>query len=460
MIVMKFGGTSVGSREAIGRTIEIIRGRLSERPVVVVSAMSKVTDMLYAISSCVASGDLDGAREGIERLREKHLGTIAELMQSDPLWRTEAESRINAIIDRMAAYLDSPEGVAEIISNQAIINSKGEYLSSNMIYCAMNSCGIKTSWVDAREFMVTSDDVMNGVPDTEEIVRLCPKSIDAAFSAVETSSAEKKAIEAVITQGFVGTTRRGVETVLGRGGSDYSASLIGMALDAQKIEIWTDVDGVQSADPRKVDGTRRISRISFEEAAEMAAYGAKVLHPKTIEPAVAKNIPVLVLNSMNPGGEGTVILQSAFIEDGVKSVSAKEKILLVSVSEPVLSNASDLLSRTFAVLREEKVNVDLVNVGPSEILFTTDSRDYIDAAVKRLGEFAHVEVSDESSQVSVIGKNISELKVALRRASGLLGSSRLVSVAQNESYVNISFVVPRDKVVDATREIHSYLFGK
>jgi len=445
---MKFGGTSVGSREAIERTIGIVRSKLAERPIVVVSAMSKVTDMLYAISDSLEAGDKSAAKAALAQLRKKHLDTATELMPSDHLWREEAFCRINDICDKMGIFIDS---VTEIgAKEKAVINSKGEFLSSNMIYCKMNSLGIKTSYVNARDFMVTEPDYLQGAPVYDEIVRRAPKVIDAAFAAAE----------AIITQGFVGITAEGEETVLGRGGSDFSASIIGMSVDASKIEIWTDVDGVRSADPRKVDNTLCIPKISFEEAAEMAAYGAKVLHPKTIEPALIKNIPVLVLNSMNPEGQGTTIVPSQYIEDGVRSVSSKEKILLVHVSLPVVDDASALLTKTFEVLSQTKVEVDLLNVGPDGITFTTGSVDHVASAVVKISAFASVDVEEDKAQISVIGKNISELKLALKEASQLVKESRLVTVSQNDSYVNISFVVPRPAVQDAVRQIHTYLFEK
>lgn len=452
MIVMKFGGTSVGSQEAIGRTVGIVRGKLQEKPVVVVSAMSKVTDMLYAISDALEAGDKAAADLALSELRQKHLVAAAQLMPSDPKWREEAYSRINAICDKLQVFADEVVSSSVTVGSRekAVIDSKGEYLSSNMIACYMNSIGIRTSWVDAREFMLTDNDYLQGVPDMAEIERRCPKIIDAAFATAD----------AVITQGFVCKAADGNEGVLGRGGSDYSASIIGMAIDATKIEIWTDVDGVQSADPRRVSNTKRISRISFEEAAEMAAYGAKVLHPKTIEPAVSKNIPVLVLNSMNPEGDGTVILQSCFIEDGVRSVSSKEKIRVVNVSTPVMKDPSALLSRLFSVLDECRVKVDLVKITPLYITFTTDSVDYLPQAVSLISEFAEVSVEEGFAQISVIGKNISELKLALKEASEGLSESRLVSVAQNESYVNISFVVPLTTVRAEVQKIHTYLFGR
>lgn len=447
MIIMKFGGTSVGSPTAIERTISIIRDRLPQKPIVVVSAMSKVTDMLYAISDSLSKADKTSALAALETLRQKHLSAAAELLCEDQLWKEEAFSRVNEICNDLSRFIYSVSAVDD--AAKAVIDSKGEYLSSNIIYCKMNSLGIKTEWVNARDFMITDSEYLCGKPQYEQISRLAPKIIDAAFSTSQ----------AVITQGFVGITSEGEQTVLGRGGSDYSASLIGMAVDAQRIEIWTDVDGVRSADPRKVEGTLCIPKISFEEAAEMASYGAKVLHPKTIEPALLKNIPVFVLNSMNPQGKGTEIVPSQYIEDGVRSVSSKENISLVRVSTGVLNDPSSLLSRVCRVLGECLVEPDLIAARPDELLFTTASASHLPAAVVALSRFATVRVEEDAAQVSVIGKNISELKLALREASELVGKSSLVSITQSDSYVNISFVVPRSKVSETVRDIHSYLFG-
>lgn len=446
MIIMKFGGTSVGSPAAIQRTISIIRDRLPQKPIVVVSAMSKVTDMLYAISDSLSKADKTSALAALETLRQKHLSAAAELLCEDQLWKEEAFSRVNEICNDLSRFIYSVSAVDD--AAKAVIDSKGEYLSSNIIYCKMNSLGIKTEWVNARDFMITDSEYLCGKPRYEQISRLAPKIIDAAFSTSQ----------AVITQGFVGITSEGEQTVLGRGGSDYSASLIGMAVDAQRIEIWTDVDGVRSADPRKVEGTLCIPKISFEEAAEMASYGAKVLHPKTIEPALLKNIPVFVLNSMNPQGKGTEIVPSQYIEDGVRSVSSKENISLVRVSTGVLSDPSSLLSRVCRVLGESLVEPDLIAARPDELLFTTASASHLPDAVVALSRFATVRVEEDAAQVSVIGKNISELKLALREASELVGKSSLVSITQSDSYVNISFVVPRSKVSETVRDIHKYLF--
>ena len=325
MIVMKFGGTSVADCAAISRTIEIIRKRLPERPVVVVSALSKVTDLLYRISDEAKKRDFEEASDLLEQLRSRHITLAEELIsQSESIDKEsileDAKRRVNEICDKLSHFIEAVCELGELSDrSKAVIIGNGEYLSSNIICCTMNARGISTRLMDSRKMIITNADFLKGEPKQD----LISIKVNAEVSSHYTDC------EAVITQGFVSATEDGEPTVLGRGGSDYTASLIGMAVGAQRIEIWTDVDGVKTADPRKVEGTRSLERISFEEAAEMAHFGAKVLHPMTIEPAVKKNIPIYVLNSINPDGKGTVILQNSFIDDGVKSVSSKENILVI-----------------------------------------------------------------------------------------------------------------------------------
>ena len=278
MIVMKFGGTSVANCEAITRTISIVQGKLDQKPVVVVSALSKVTDLLYKISDRAAAKDKSGTLELLEQLRSRHIGLAHDLMSDSPSFCHEACTRVNGICDRLDAFVGAVCALGELSDrSKAIIISTGEYLSSNIICCAMNSKGIKTGFIDARTMIITDRDYLKGEPDSSVICEKVPGAVSAAYDGND----------AVITQGFVSATAEGEPTVLGRGGSDYSASLVGMAIDASAIEIWTDVDGVRTADPRKVENTKCIEKISFEEAAEMAHFGAKVLHPLTIEPAVS-----------------------------------------------------------------------------------------------------------------------------------------------------------------------------
>ena len=449
MIVMKFGGTSVANYEAITRMISIVRGKLEERPVVVVSALSKVTDMLYRISDRAAARDREEADVLLAQLRERHLSLAGELLGTGGKLYEEACAKVNSICDALCSFVSAVCAVGELSPrSKAIIISNGEYLSSNIICCAMNAAGIRTHYMDARSMIITDDDYLKGEPDMKAIAANTPEIVLQAYQDAD----------AVITQGFVSATGSGEPTVLGRGGSDYSASLIGMAIDASRIEIWTDVDGVRTADPRRVPDTRCLDRISFEEAAEMAHFGAKVLHPLTIEPAIRKNIPIYVLNSMNPSGEGTAILQSQFIEDGVKSVSCKENIYVINIFSTKMINTSGFLKKVFEIFSEHKVSVDLISTSEANISVTVDSSQKIDDVVSALSEFADVYVDTDKSQVSVIGKNIVSLKGLLEQTFAPLRECKIYMISQGASYVNISFVVDRAVLDDVVRQIHKYLF--
>ena len=448
MIVMKFGGTSVANFEAITRAIFIVGGRLDKKPVVVVSALSKVTDLLYRISDAAASRNVTETKELLSQLRQRHVDLAAELL-AQSMMKDEAIAKVNALCDALESIAMAVCSLGELSDrNKAIIISNGEYLSSTIIAYAMNSKGIRTKWVDARGMMVTNNSYLKAEPDMAAIIEKVPGVVADAYEGMD----------AIITQGFVGVTRDGDPTVLGRGGSDYSASLIGMAVDAERIEIWTDVDGVRTADPRSVKNTKYLEKISFEEAAEMAHFGAKVLHPLTIEPAVKKNIPIYVLNSMNPSGKGTAILRNELIEDGVKSVSFKENIKVINIFSTRMINTSGFLRRVFEIFSESKVSVDLISTSEANISVTVDASQNIDPVVAELSEFADVIVDDDKSQVSVIGKNIVRLNGMLKKTFTPLKKCNVYMISQGASFVNISFVVDREELSDVVQDLHDHLF--
>ena len=446
---MKFGGTSVANFEAITRTIFIVGGKLDQKPVVVVSALSKVTDLLYRISDAAVSKDSNLTKELLAELRQRHLSLACELLEQNPVQKESAVARVNTICDQLDALANAVCAVGELSDrNKAIIISNGELLSSTIICFAMNAKGIRTNWIDARKMMVTNDDYLKGEPIESEIVERVPGMIAEAYEGMD----------AVITQGFIATNLKGEQTVLGRGGSDYSASLIGMAIDAERIEIWTDVDGVRTADPRYVQNTKYLEKISFEEAAEMAHFGAKVLHPLTIEPAVKKNIPIYVLNSTNPSGKGTAILRNEFIEDGVKSVSFKENIRVINIFSMRMINTSGFLRRVFEIFSENKVSVDLISTSEANISVTVDASQKIDRVVAELSEFAEVIVDEDKAQVSVIGKNIVRLNGMLKRTFAPLKRTNVYMISQGASFVNISFVVDREELNEVVQDLHDHLF--
>lgn len=448
MIVMKFGGTSVQNAEAISRVIEIVRGRLDQRPVVVVSALSKVTDLLYKISDSAAARNSALAIEQINTLRERHLALSKELLDSTP-YLDEAVSKVNDICDALESFINAVCVVGDLSPrSKARIISRGEILSSTIIGYAMNARGIKTELVDARKLIITDDDYLKGEPDTEAIAAITPGVIGEAF----------KGHEAVITQGFVSATAKGDTTVLGRGGSDYSASLIGMAMEASKVEIWTDVSGILTADPREVENPTPLAEVSFEEAAEMAHFGAKVLHPMTIEPAVKHNIPIFVLNSSDAAAPGTGIYSNEVIKDGAKAVASKENILVINIFSPKMINATGFLTRVFGVFSDNKVSVDLISTSEANISVTVEANPNVDKVVRELSSFAEVTLDRDKSQVSVIGKNIIGEPGLLKNIFTALEGNKIYMISQGATFINISFVVDREVRKSAVRSIHKILF--
>lgn len=451
MIVMKFGGTSVAGKEPITRVVGIVKSKLAQKPIVVVSAMSKITDLLYRLADTASAKKAEEAADLLQELRNRHINTAEELLEGHAEYLLPAISSINELCDELENTIKAVCLLGELSDrSKAVIVSNGELLSSTIISYAMNANGIKTKWVNARRMIITSGDVLKSEPSMDEIQNRVPGIVEEAFEGMD----------AIITQGFISSTIDGIPTVLGRGGSDYSASLIGMSVNAEAIEIWTDVDGVLTADPRKVEGARRLSRISFEEAAEMAHFGAKVLHPLTIEPAVRKNIPIYVLNSARPECEGTLILDNDMIEDSVKSVSFKENILVINMFSTKMINASGFLSKVFDIFSRNNVSIDLISTTEANISVTCEyNAKNIDKVVEEISEFACVNVDKDKSQVSVIGKNLINIPGAIQKVFEPMKDTKIYMISQGASYINLTMVVDRDKLTESVNKIHNSLFA-
>ena len=452
MIVMKFGGTSVSDATAIKRSISIVSKKLKDKPVIVVSACAKVTDSLYKLINCIETGQKDECKVVVDGLKARHKGIIEECLKAGGYKSEPDTGEIFATIDNICNSLWTLSKAhlnAQIPdSDKAYITSMGEYLSSNIICFMLNLFGIKTAWVNARHFMITSKDYMSASPLVDELSKRAGKVIDKAY----------KGYDAVITQGFVGVTLEGDPTVLGRGGSDYSASLLGMVLDADRIEIWTDVDGIRTADPRMVENTRGIRKISYEEAAELARFGAKVLHPLCIEPAATKNIPLYVLNSMNPDGDGTVVLNRSCIFDGIKSVSYNENIRVVNIYSPKMINASGFMSKIFDIFGRHGVSVDMISTSEASVSVTVDAKQPLEEVVAELSQYGRVTVDRDKSQVSIIGKNIIGIKGAFATIFEALSDCKIYMMSQGSSFLNLSLVIDRPEMVSIVRTLHKVFF--
>ncbi|HAE23726.1 MAG TPA: lysine-sensitive aspartokinase 3 [Prevotellaceae bacterium] len=450
MIVMKFGGTSVGGYEEISNAISIVRQRLEKKPVVVTSAMSKMTDLLYNIAASADKKQDTKLKENMDKLRERHIDVAEHLLESNVEMMLQTTSRINEICDELEAYTKAICVLGELSArSKALIISYGEILSSTIFASAMNASGIKTALVDAREMIITNDNHLKADPDIEKIRQCVPHII----SSVDQDT------EVVLTQGFIAKSKNGEPTVLGRGGSDYSASLIAMALDAETIEIWTDVDGVLTADPNKIKTAQRLEKISFEEAAEMAHFGAKVLHPLTIEPAIKKNIPIYVLNSKNPQCEGTAILNSKYIADGAKSISFKENILVINIFSTKMINASGFLGKVFDIFSVNRVSVDLISTSEANISVTVEDGQDIHNVIEELSAFATVEVDTGKAQISVVGQNLINQPGVLDKIFAPLDKERIYMVSQGASLINLSIVVDKQALNDSIEAIHNAFFA-
>jgi aspartate kinase len=448
MIVMKFGGTSVMDAVAIDRTAQIVKNRLERRPVVVVSAMSRVTDALLAAGKAAGDGQREPALELAYGLRQRHHATAKELVTAARYAQLGAE--IEREFDTLDELLKGIVAVGELSPRSSdYVVSYGERLNSRIVTEAYLARGIRAVHVDARKVMITGAQHGRAIPQPEEIEHRAknlvrPLLLDAQVPVIG---------------GFIGATAHGVQTTIGRGGSDFSAALIGAGLDAEAIEIWTDVDGMRTTDPRICPDARRIRVISFEEAAELAYFGAKVLHPATVLPAVQKNIPVLVLNSLNPSNEGTLIVGRApRSRSTFKAIAAKNRITIVDVVAARMLGAHGFLKAIFDVFDRHHCSIDVVSTSEVSVSLTVDSNEAIPAIAADLEAIADVKYAGRNAIVCLVGENIRETPQIAARVFTALGDINVRMISQGASEINITFVIGEDDVPEALRRLHKEFF--
>lgn len=451
-VVLKFGGTSVGTFDAVSRTMDIIESRLPERPVVCVSALSKVTDLLYGIADAAARGDGAGLDAMMYELRSRHQKLVCSLLSADPEGCARAAARVDEICDTLAAVVSSVTALGDVPDRiRAVMISHGEILSSTIICHALNSRGVRTGFADARTMIVTDSEYMCAEPQYDMTDSLVPEVVGECFArgtafAADGKAADGKPNAAVITQGFIAANRLGAGTVLGRGGSDWSASIIASALGASRVEIWTDVDGIRTTDPRVCRNTRRIPRICCEEAAMMARFGAKVLHPKTIAPAMARNIPVYVLNSSAPSCEGTAVVAGESPE-GPRGIAFKRNVCLVRFG-------SEALEAFMSCLNECRIDPDMLNPSGRQMMVTLDFSHDIGRFIRLVAPRTDILLRTGYSQLTVVGRGLAALAPELEEAVPQLRKN--FGKMLNDS--NISYVVAAGRLDGLVREVHKYLF--
>ena len=449
MIIIKFGGTSVQNEEAIGRVISIVKGRLKEKPLVVVSALAKVTRLL-----CDLAEEAEGQREEnvknlLKQLRDRHFNLAKNLLDARPDLLDECLAKVEERISELETFVGGICLIGELSPrSEARIISTGELLSSTIISYAFNANDISCHWIDARRMITTDDNYLNARPDMEVTEANIKRIVGLEY----------RGADLVLTQGFVAATDKGATSVLGFEGSDYSAAIFGMALGAERVEIWTDVDGIRSADPRVVKDTRKIDVISYEEAAEMAAMGARVLHPLTIEPARKKNIPILVLNSTNQACEGTLVTRGDQSPDGPKSVAVRDEILFVKVVSPKLDGVTRMFGKVFAALYPRRIPVVLAKATESEVYLVIPEMagDLLPEALEEIGKWAEVTEYRDKTLISVVGRNIVGFEGLGDKVISVSGKVHLANVSANMMSEN--FVIDRDRLQVTLESLHDYIF--
>ncbi len=445
---MKFGGTSVQDAAAFARVAEIVNGERGNSPVVVTSAMAKVTDAFLAAFETARKDNFETALLLLEPHFERHLQVSKELTNAEQQksFRRELElskKEIGELLERV-----SRRSLPLQMLKDAIV-SYGEQLSSRLlteVFCAKN---LNARQVDARRLIVTDEEYGAAAPvwsETEKLVRLeLQPSVDNG--------------EIPVLGGFIAATYSGETTTLGRGGSDYTAALIGAALRAGEIQIWTDVTGVLTCDPRIVPEARTLKTLSYEEAAELAYFGAKVLHPKTIQPAVDFSIPVRVCNSHKPDERGTMILpKSETTRRKVKSIAHKTGITILRISSARMLGSYGFMSALFQIFERYRTVIDVISTSEVSVSLTLDNTTSIDAIINELKRLGEVEIETNNAVVCVVGEGLRGTSGVASQIFSTISDINISLISHGASSVNMTFVVREDDVKEVIKKLHDEFF--
>ncbi|MDZ7637259.1 MAG: lysine-sensitive aspartokinase 3 [Bryobacterales bacterium] len=447
MIVMKFGGTSLESPEAIRRVCEIVAAQREQHPVLVVSAHGSTTNRLLHAAHLARAGKRAEMEAAVADLSGYHRGL------ADGLLRGELRERAFKVVDEhFNELLEVLRGVSvlgELTARSSdIIASYGERISSQLMALALEETGVASKAVDARSILVTDERHTQAQPLLQATYQKLGKVKSIVLEEI-----------VPVLGGFIGATENGVTSTLGRGGSDYSASIFGAGLDADEVQIWTDVDGVLTSDPRVIKGVHLIRSISYAEAAELAYFGAKVLHPATLLPAIQKSIPVRVLNSRNPEGEGTRIVADAVAcKNPVKAIACKRGITVMNIHSSRMLMAYGFLRRIFEVFDRNETPVDVVCTSEVSVSLTIDNTHRFPQILEELERFSTVSAEGTQAIVAIVGDNIRHTPGIAARALSALRGLNVRMISQGASLLNLSVVVAEPELEEAIRSLHDEFF--
>jgi aspartate kinase len=442
MIVMKFGGSSLANAERIRRVAEIVRGQIAEKPALVLSAMGDTTDHLLE----AADRALQDGVVSIHKIEELHRDTIRELELDEAI-----QGEVNPFLEELRALLTGISLIKELThKTKDYLVSFGERLSVRIVAGYLNSLDIKARAVDAWYAGVLSDSNFTMAELDEESWDLIPDALRPLMY---------KGILPVIT-GFIAKDKQGSITTLGRGGSDLSATMIASAMDAEEVQVWKDVDGILTADPRIVKTARPVETVTYEEAAELAYFGAQVLHPRAMLPCIKTGTPVRVKNSYNPGAPGTRIIEALDKKTGpVRAITSRKNITLVDIVSTRMIGQHGFLAGVFAVFEKHKLSVDMVATSEVSVSLTLDAARDLEKLKHDLSRFASVEIKNSRAIVSIIG-DVRRSSEILQRAFGvcvLLGI-QVQMVSQGASKVNISVIVDDAQAGEVVTALHRCFF--
>ena len=443
MTVMKFGGSSLATAELLDHAIGIAAGALADGAVLVASAMGGSTDRLQRIAHLAGRGAADAAGEEVARLKHEHRATAADLLEGAA--HATAVARLEELFDELHGMVTGMSLLRQWTpqSNDAILGL-GERAVTVLLAARARQRGIDTHLLDSHELIVTDDHFMHAnvrQPETAERIR---------------SHGRPGQRQLFVAQGFIAATAERIPTTLGRGGSDYTATLFGAALGAAEVTIWTDVTGIMTSDPRLVPAARTQPCISYREAAEMAYFGARVIHPATIQPAVRNGIPVTVKNTRQPSLAGTRIAADA--ASGAKAIAYKRGITLINVTSSRMLLAYGFLRRIFEIFEHHRTPVDLVATSEVSVSMTIDDTAHLDAVAADLAEIGAVNVDRDASLVSIVGQDLWEQPGFLTTAVSALQGVPLKMMCLGSSDINLSLVVADAATETAVRSLHRSFF--
>lgn len=439
MKVMKFGGTSVGKPERMKHIASLLQ-KETEPALVVLSALSGTTNALVSIGNHIAANDRHSALQTITTLQEHYYNFIKELLQSETTY-----NKAKAIVDEHFDFLNI---ILKISFSEALskdILAQGELLSTKIFSCYLEEIGESFALLPALEFM--------SIDENEE-----PQIGSIRTRLTQLINQKNKDKKILVTQGYICRNARGEVDNLKRGGSDYTASLVAAAINASVCEIWTDIDGMHNNDPRIVNKTVPVEQLSFDEAAELAYFGAKILHPASIWPAQQYKIPVKLLNTMEPDAKGTLITQEAAAA-GVKAVAAKDNIIAIKVKSGRMLLAYGFLRKIFEVFEKYKTPIDMITTSEVAVSLTIDNPEFLKPIIKELEVLGTVEVDEGQAIISVVGHNINETEEIIKKLFGSIRSIPIRMVSYGGSRHNISLLVAAEHKIQLLQQLNKGMFG-